>query len=40
MNLRHALAVTATLATLTATSLTAQWPTTEKLDLDAIYRIK
>ena len=40
MNLRHALAVTAALATLTATSLTAQWPATEKLDLDAIYRIK
>ncbi len=40
MNLRHALAATAALATLTATSLTAQWPATEKLDLDAIYRIK
>jgi hypothetical protein len=40
MNLRHSLAVTAALATLTATSLTAQWPATEKLDLDAIYRLK
>jgi carboxypeptidase Q len=40
MQFRRTFALTAVLAVLIALPLAAQWPTTEKLDLDAIYRIK
>src|SRR4029078_11053150 len=40
MLFRRNLALTAILAVLIGLPLSAQWPMTEKLDLDAIYRIK
>ena len=40
MQFRRTLALSAAIATLIALPLSAQWPMTEKLDLDAIYRIK
>ena len=40
MQFRRTFALGAALITLIALPLSAQWPMTEKLDLDAIYRIK
>ena len=40
MKARRTLALSAALSLLVGLPLTAQWSTTEKLDLDAIYRIK
>ena len=40
MKARRTLLLTATLAVLVALPLAADWPITEKIDLDAIYRIK
>ena len=40
MQFRRTFALTAAIAVLIALPLGAQWPMTEKLDLDAIYRIK
>ncbi len=40
MHSRRTFALTALLALLVALPLSAQWPMTEKLDLDAIYKIK
>ena len=40
MQFRRTFALSAVIAVLVALPLSAQWPTTEKLDLDAIYRIK
>src|SRR5471030_2482300 len=40
MQFRRTFALTAIVAVLVALPLTAQWPMTEKIDLDAIYRIK
>src|SRR5580700_3127480 len=40
MKARHNVALTAVLVGLAALPLAADWPVTEKLDLDAIYRIK
>ena len=40
MQFRRRLALTAVIAVLVALPLSAQWPMTETLDLDAIYRIK
>jgi hypothetical protein len=40
MQFRRTLSLSAVIAVLIGLPLTAQWPTTEKLDLDAIYRIK
>jgi len=40
MHCRRTLSATALIATLVSLPLAADWPVTEKLDLDAIYRIK
>jgi carboxypeptidase Q len=40
MNIKPTLALTAVLAVVVGLPLAADWPVTEKLDLDAIYRIK
>jgi carboxypeptidase Q len=40
LNIRRMLALVAVLAALAMPPLGAQWPVTEKIDLDAIYRIK
>jgi carboxypeptidase Q len=40
MNVHRTVATTAVLAALVVLPLAAQWPATEKLDLDAVYRIK
>ena len=40
MHYRRTLSATALIATLVSLPLAADWPVTEKLDLDAIYRIK
>ena len=40
MQFRRTFALSAVIAVLIALPLSAQWPMTEKLDLDAIYRIK
>src|SRR3954468_16952755 len=40
MQFRRTFALSASIAVLIAIPLSAQWPMTEKLDLDAIYRIK
>src|SRR6188474_8962 len=40
MNFRRTFASSALIALLVGLPLAAQWPATEKLDLDAIYRIK
>jgi carboxypeptidase Q len=40
MQFRRTLSLSAVIALLVALPLSAQWPMTEKLDLDAIYRIK
>ncbi len=40
MTVRRTVALTAALATLIALPLAADWPITEKIDLDSIYRIK
>ena len=40
MQFRRTFALGAVIAVLVGLPLTAQWPVTEKLDLDAIYRIK
>src|SRR6059058_2007427 len=40
MQFRRTLALSAVIAVLIALPLSAQWPMTEKLDLDAVYRIK
>lgn len=40
MKLRFPLAVVAALAVASTVSIAADWPISEKLDLDAIYRIK
>jgi carboxypeptidase Q len=40
MQFRRTFALSAVIAVLVALPLSAQWPMTEKLDLDAIYRIK